>query len=89
MLSITSIWFQDALSSQPAILAVRVAPQIPRIYYNGSRVLSDQNIALAAGLKATIFCEVRYGNPPAYIEWLLGEILKKWNKSVDQESITS
>ncbi|XP_013145034.1 PREDICTED: immunoglobulin superfamily member 10-like [Papilio polytes] len=62
---------KDALSSQPAILAVRVAPQIPRIYYNGSRVLSDQNIALAAGLKATIFCEVRYGNPPAYIEWLL------------------
>ncbi|KPJ19927.1 Kin of IRRE-like protein 3, partial [Papilio machaon] len=77
---------QDSLSSQPAILAVRVAPKMPSIYYNGSRVLTDHSITLAAGSKTTIICEVRYGNPPAYIEWLLekGQVIA-WSQTNTSE----
>lgn len=66
---------QDALSSPPAALAVRVPPQTPRILYNGSHVLPGQNITVPAGGRATVVCEARYGNPPAYIEWYLGELI--------------
>lgn len=64
--------FQDALSSPPAALAVRVPPQSPRILFNGSHVMAGQNITVPAGSRATVVCEARYGNPPAYIEWYLG-----------------
>ncbi|CAH2237393.1 jg11250 [Pararge aegeria aegeria] len=63
---------QDALSSPPAALAVRVPPQTPRILYNGSHIMPGQNITVPAGGRATVVCEARYGNPPAYIEWYLG-----------------
>lgn len=64
--------FQDALSSPPAALAVRVPPQSPRILFNGTHILPGQNITVPAGSRATVVCEARYGNPPAYIEWYLG-----------------
>lgn len=65
--------FQDALSSPPAALAVRVPPQSPRILFNGSHIMPGQNITVPAGSRATVVCEARYGNPPAYIEWYLGK----------------
>ncbi|CAH2048773.1 unnamed protein product, partial [Iphiclides podalirius] len=71
---------QDALSSPPAALAVRVPPQSPRILFNGSHVLPGQNITVPAGSRATVVCEARYGNPPAYIEWYLEkERLTAWS----------
>ncbi|XP_013145037.1 PREDICTED: irregular chiasm C-roughest protein-like [Papilio polytes] len=71
---------QDALSSAPAALAVRVPPQSPRILFNGSHVLPGQNITVPAGARATVVCEARYGNPPAYIEWYLErERLTAWS----------
>ncbi|XP_045517850.1 hemicentin-2 [Pieris brassicae] len=73
---------QDALSSPPAALAVRVPPQTPRILFNGSHVLPGQNITVAAGSRATVVCEARYGNPPAYIEWYLDkERLTAWSQT--------
>ncbi|XP_068633559.1 kin of IRRE-like protein 3 [Battus philenor] len=71
---------QDALSSPPAALTVRVPPQSPRILFNGSHVLPGQNITVPAGSRATVVCEARYGNPPAYIEWYLEkERLTAWS----------
>lgn len=67
--------FQDALSSPPAALAVRVPPQSPRILFNSTHVMPGQNITVPAGSRATVVCEARYGNPPAYIEWYLGKPL--------------
>ncbi|XP_037868186.1 hemicentin-1 isoform X2 [Bombyx mori] len=73
---------QDALSSPPAPLAVRVPPQSPRILFNGSHVLPGQNITVPAGSRATVVCEARYGNPPAYIEWYLEkERLTAWSQT--------
>ncbi|CAK1580517.1 unnamed protein product [Parnassius mnemosyne] len=73
---------QDALSSPPAALAVRVPPQTPRILFNGSHVLPGQNITVPAGSRATVVCEARYGNPPAYIEWYLEkDRLSAWSQT--------
>ncbi|KAJ8722248.1 hypothetical protein PYW08_004650 [Mythimna loreyi] len=73
---------QDALSSPPAALAVRVPPQSPRILFNGSHVMPGQNITVPAGNRANVVCEVRYGNPPAYIEWYLEkERLTAWSQT--------
>lgn len=72
-------YLQDALSSPPAALAVRVPPQSPRILFNGSHVMPGQNITVPAGNRATVVCEARYGNPPAYIEWYLGKKRDKNN----------
>ncbi|XP_045536532.1 kin of IRRE-like protein 3 [Papilio machaon] len=73
---------QDALSSPPAALAVRVPPQSPRILFNGSHVLPGQNITVPAGSRATVVCEARYGNPPAYIEWYLEkDRLTAWSQT--------
>ncbi|XP_047533502.1 hemicentin-2 [Vanessa atalanta] len=77
---------QDALSSPPAALAVRVPPQTPRILYNGSHVLPGQNITVPSGGRATVVCEARYGNPPAYIEWYLEkERLTAWSQTNSSE----
>ncbi|XP_026327512.1 irregular chiasm C-roughest protein isoform X2 [Hyposmocoma kahamanoa] len=77
---------QDALSSPPAALAVRVPPQSPRILYNGSHVMPGQNITVPAGSRATVVCEARYGNPPAYIEWYLEkERLTAWSQTNSSE----
>ncbi|KAM3965281.1 LOW QUALITY PROTEIN: irregular chiasm C-roughest protein [Aphomia sociella] len=71
---------QDALP--PAALAVRVPPQSPRILFNGSHVMPGQNITVPAGSRATVVCEARYGNPPAYIEWYLEkERLTAWSQT--------
>ncbi|XP_049873689.1 irregular chiasm C-roughest protein isoform X2 [Pectinophora gossypiella] len=73
---------QDALSSPPAALAVRVPPQSPRILFNGTHVMPGQNITVPAGSRATVVCEARYGNPPAYIEWYLEkERLTAWSQT--------
>ncbi|GBP48498.1 Kin of IRRE-like protein 3 [Eumeta japonica] len=75
-------YFQDALSSPPAALAVRVPPQSPRILYNGTHVVPGAAITVAAGARATVVCEARYGNPPAYIEWFLEqERLTAWSQT--------
>ncbi|XP_068633560.1 kin of IRRE-like protein 1 [Battus philenor] len=62
---------QDALSSPPAALVVRAEPESPRIIFNGTLVEPNQKIMLSAGTRATVVCEVRYGNPPAHVEWYL------------------
>ncbi|XP_068627445.1 irregular chiasm C-roughest protein-like [Battus philenor] len=62
---------QDALSSPPAALVVRAKPESPRILFNGTLVEPNQKIMMSAGARATVVCEVRYGNPPAHVEWYL------------------
>ncbi|XP_069682757.1 irregular chiasm C-roughest protein isoform X1 [Periplaneta americana] len=64
---------QDALTSSPVRLVVRVAPQRPRIEYNTSQVLPGHNVTAQAGERATVKCVSRYGNPPARLKWFLGE----------------
>ncbi|GLV42586.1 uncharacterized protein CBL_03325 [Carabus blaptoides fortunei] len=64
---------QDALTSQPVRLVVRVPPQQPRIEYNGSQVLPGHNLTSLHGDMATIKCVARYGNPPAVIKWFLDQ----------------
>lgn len=61
---------QDALTSLPARLLVRVAPRKPRLEYGGS-ILSTA-LTLREGQEATISCVSRYGNPPALIKWYIG-----------------
>ncbi|XP_034231154.1 irregular chiasm C-roughest protein isoform X3 [Thrips palmi] len=62
----------DALTSPPAKLVVRVAPQTPRIEFNGSHVLPGRNVSVRVGSSAVVKCISRFGNPPANIRWLLG-----------------
>ncbi|KAE8747762.1 hypothetical protein FOCC_FOCC005585, partial [Frankliniella occidentalis] len=62
----------DALTSPPAKLVVRVAPQTPRIEFNGSHVLPGRNVSVRVGNSAVVKCISRFGNPPANIRWLLG-----------------
>ncbi|XP_072156592.1 irregular chiasm C-roughest protein isoform X2 [Bemisia tabaci] len=64
---------QDALTSNPVRLVVRVAPQRPRIEYNASHILPNHNITVRAGNTAVVKCISRYGNPPAKLKWLLGD----------------
>ncbi|XP_068629248.1 irregular chiasm C-roughest protein-like [Battus philenor] len=67
----SSFDMQDALSSPPAALVVRAEPESPGILFNGTLVEPNQKIMLSAGARATVVCEVRYGNPPAHVEWYL------------------
>ncbi|XP_052741319.1 hemicentin-1 isoform X2 [Bicyclus anynana] len=78
----------DAQTSSPIDLVVRVPPKIPpRLLYNGSLVMPGQNITVPAGGRATIVCEARYSNPPAYIEWYLGkERLTAWSQTNSTET---
>ncbi|XP_021939888.1 hemicentin-1 isoform X3 [Zootermopsis nevadensis] len=78
---------QDALTSSPVRLVVRVAPQRPRIEYNTSQVLPGHNVTAQAGERATVKCVSRYGNPPARLKWLLGdeEITTSTNQSNSTE----
>ncbi|XP_060803508.1 irregular chiasm C-roughest protein [Amyelois transitella] len=72
----------DSLSSPPATLAVREPPHNPRIWFNGSQVMNGQNITIPAGSRASVTCEARFGNPPAYIEWYLEkERLTAWSQT--------
>ncbi|XP_068084854.1 synaptogenesis protein syg-1 [Anabrus simplex] len=64
---------QDALTSAPVRLVVRVAPLSPRVEYNSSQVLPGHNLTVPVGEKATIRCISRLGNPPAKIKWFIGD----------------
>ncbi|XP_075148408.1 uncharacterized protein LOC142222260 [Haematobia irritans] len=64
---------QDALTSQPVRLVVRVAPQRPRLEYEGSHVPPGHNITVDSGSLATVKCVSHYGNPPATLKWFLGD----------------
>ncbi|XP_026467304.1 hemicentin-1 [Ctenocephalides felis] len=64
---------QDALTSSPVRLVVRVAPQRPRIEYNTTHVLPGHNISVKTGERATVKCVSHYGNPPSRLKWFLGQ----------------
>ncbi|XP_015594587.1 hemicentin-1 [Cephus cinctus] len=61
---------QDALTSLPARLLVRVKPRQPRIEYGG--VVLTNSLTLREGQEAVLSCVSRYGNPPALIKWFIG-----------------
>lgn len=62
---------QDALTSQPIRLVVRVPPQRPRLEYETSTIMPGHNITVKAGTPAIIKCVSQYGNPPAQLKWFL------------------
>lgn len=62
---------QDALTSQPVRLVVRVPPQRPRLEYETATILAGHNITVKAGTPAVIKCVSQYGNPPAELKWFL------------------
>ncbi|XP_050316877.1 uncharacterized protein LOC126751024 isoform X1 [Bactrocera neohumeralis] len=64
---------QDALTSQPVRLVVRVVPQRPRLEYEGAHVPPGHNITIDSGALATVKCVSHYGNPPATLKWYLGD----------------
>ncbi|XP_044269442.1 irregular chiasm C-roughest protein isoform X2 [Tribolium madens] len=64
---------QDALTSQPVHLVVRVPPQRPRIEYNGTQVLPGHNLTALHGEVAVIKCVSHYGNPPPVLKWFLDQ----------------
>ncbi|XP_011500520.1 PREDICTED: muscle M-line assembly protein unc-89 [Ceratosolen solmsi marchali] len=61
---------QDALTSNPARLLVRVKPRKPQLEYAGAVLTTS--LTLREGQEATISCVSRYGNPPALIKWFIG-----------------
>ncbi|XP_011345495.1 kin of IRRE-like protein 2 isoform X2 [Ooceraea biroi] len=64
---------QDALTSEPARLVVRVSPQRPQIEYADRLILPGSNVTARAGEIATLTCRARYGNPSPLIKWYVGE----------------
>ncbi|XP_058821539.1 uncharacterized protein LOC131683518 isoform X1 [Topomyia yanbarensis] len=64
---------QDALTSQPVRLVVRVPPQRPRLEHEGVHVPPGHNVTVDAGAMATVKCVSHYGNPPAQLKWFLGD----------------
>ncbi|XP_058119273.1 uncharacterized protein LOC131261290 [Anopheles coustani] len=64
---------QDALTSQPVRLVVRVPPQRPRLEYEGVHVPPGHNVTVDSGAVATVKCVSHYGNPPAQLKWFLGD----------------
>ncbi|XP_017893195.1 hemicentin-1-like [Ceratina calcarata] len=61
---------QDALTSLPSRLLVRVKPRNPRLEYGGT--ILNTGLTLREGQEVTISCVSRYGNPPALIKWYIG-----------------
>ncbi|XP_057323936.1 kin of IRRE-like protein 1 [Microplitis mediator] len=61
---------QDALTSLPSRLLVRVKPRKPSLEYGGT-ILTGA-LTLREGQEVTISCVSRYGNPPALIKWFIG-----------------
>ncbi|XP_015122595.1 hemicentin-2 [Diachasma alloeum] len=61
---------QDALTSLPSRLLVRVKPRKPRLEYGGA-ILTGA-LTLKEAQEVTISCVSRYGNPPALIKWFIG-----------------
>lgn len=78
---------QDALTSSPVRLVVRVAPQRPKIEHRSSQVLPGHNLTVKVGDRATVKCLSRYGNPPARLKWFLGDedVTSKSNQSNSPE----
>ncbi|XP_048513245.1 hemicentin-1 isoform X2 [Athalia rosae] len=64
---------QDALTSEPARLVVRVRPQRPQIEYGKLVIPPGSNVTARAGEVAPLSCASRSGNPPASIRWYLGD----------------
>ncbi|XP_052863858.1 B-cell receptor CD22 [Anopheles cruzii] len=64
---------QDALTSQPVRLVVRVPPQRPRLEHEGVHVPPGHNVTVDSGAVATVKCVSHYGNPPALLKWFLGD----------------
>lgn len=79
---------QDALTSLPSRLLVRVKPRKPRLDYGGT-ILSD-SLTLREGQEVTISCVARYGNPPAIIKWFIGgdevEALREQTNATEVDS---
>lgn len=50
-----------------------VAPQRPRLEYEGAHVPPGHNITVDSGSLATVKCVSHYGNPPATLKWFLGK----------------
>uniref|UniRef100_A0A0K2SZJ5 Ig-like domain-containing protein n=2 Tax=Lepeophtheirus salmonis TaxID=72036 RepID=A0A0K2SZJ5_LEPSM len=63
----------DALSSNPARLIVRVPPSDPRIYYDDQYLTSEPSIHIPAGRPVRVRCESRNGNPPPALRWFIEE----------------
>ncbi|XP_021944481.1 kin of IRRE-like protein 3 isoform X3 [Folsomia candida] len=64
---------QDALTSRPVKLVVRVPPNAPQIEYNGTQIPTGKNVTAAHGARVAVKCSSRYGNPPALLKWFVGE----------------
>ncbi|XP_063709478.1 hemicentin-2 isoform X2 [Culicoides brevitarsis] len=64
---------QDALTSQPVRLVVRVAPQRPRLEQEGIHIPPGHNVTVDSGATTTVKCVSHYGNPPATLRWYLGD----------------
>ncbi|XP_066590101.1 irregular chiasm C-roughest protein-like [Prorops nasuta] len=62
---------QDALTSLPSRLLVRVKPRKPRLEFGGT--ILNSALTLREGQEVTISCVSRYGNPPAVIKWFIGD----------------
>uniref|UniRef100_A0A1A9UI27 Ig-like domain-containing protein n=1 Tax=Glossina austeni TaxID=7395 RepID=A0A1A9UI27_GLOAU len=52
---------------------IAVAPQRPRLEYEGTHVPPGHNITVDSGSLATAKCVSHYGNPPATLKWFLGD----------------
>jgi len=65
---------EDALTSAPALLAVRVAPNAPQMEFNSMILPSESNMTLTTGRAVTVNCHSRNGNPVAHIKWFLGDM---------------
>ncbi|KAL1517904.1 hypothetical protein ABEB36_001607 [Hypothenemus hampei] len=64
---------QDALTSHPVRLVVRVPPQRPRIEFNGTQILPGHNLTTLHGEVAAIKCVSHYGNPSPILKWFLDQ----------------
>lgn len=50
-----------------------VAPQKPKLEFEGQNILPGNNITVDNGATATVKCVSHYGNPPAILKWFLGD----------------
>ncbi|XP_032791555.2 hemicentin-1 isoform X4 [Daphnia magna] len=64
---------QDALTSDPARLVVRVPPSPPQLEVELSPIADGGNLTLSAGAEATVRCLSRGGNPAANVKWFLDQ----------------
>lgn len=50
-----------------------MAPQRPKLEYEGQHILPGNNVTVDSGATATVKCISHYGNPPAILKWYLGD----------------